>query len=209
MPRAFAEIAFTEHVRAQQTRLGSAQGYAKFLAADAVGGNALGPDEAAFIEARDGFYQATVSETGWPYLQFRGGPIGFLRVLDPRTIAYADYRGNRQYISLGNLAGDGRISIILMDYPNRRRLKIWGRVQVVEGEAVGDILTLLHDPGYAGRPERVIVITIEAIDWNCPSHIPQRLTQAELEPHLSQMQEQISDLTIENARLAALVANAS
>ena len=209
MPRAFAEIAFTPNVRAAQARHGSATGYEKFLSPDVSGGAALGPDEAAFIEARDGFYQATVSETGWPYVQFRGGPKGFLRVLDARTIGYADYRGNRQYVSLGNLAGDNRISLILMDYPNRCRIKIWGRVRVVEGEEAADILPLLHDPDYVGRPERAILITLEAFDWNCPAHIPQRLTEAELEPYLAQLRAQISDLTTENARLSDLLGTAS
>jgi len=204
MPRAFAEIAFTPQVRTIQQRQGSAQGYEKFLAHDADGGRRLGPEEASFIQARDGFYQATVSETGWPYVQFRGGPAGFLRVIDGETIAYADYRGNRQYLSVGNLVGDSRISLILMDYPNRRRLKIWGRVQIVDGNDATDILTTLHDPAYFGRPERAILITIEAFDWNCPAHIPQRMTATELEPLLAGMRQQISDLTTENARLAEL-----
>lgn len=202
MPRAFAEIAFTPNVRAEQARMGSAQGYARFLSPDAEGGKALSAAEAAFIHARDGFYQATVSETGWPYVQFRGGPHGFLRVIDDQTIAYADYRGNRQYLSRGNLAGDSRVSLILMDYPNRRRLKIWGRVQIVEGEAAAELLASLHDPDYAGRPERVLVIKVEAFDWNCPAHIPPRLTLDELEPHVEQMRAQIAALKAENAQLA-------
>ncbi|MCY0096030.1 pyridoxamine 5'-phosphate oxidase family protein [Hoeflea ulvae] len=204
MPRAFAEIAFTPGVRAIQQRQGSARGYEKFLSPDADGGNRLGPAEAGFIRARDGFYQATVSETGWPYVQFRGGPAGFLRVIDASTIAYADYRGNRQYLSLGNLTGDDRIALILMDYPNRRRLKIWGRAKIFEGDEATDVLPVVHDPASAGRPERVIVITVEAFDWNCPSHIPQRLTVAEFEPYLAELRQQISELTAENARLAAL-----
>tara|TARA_R110002111_G_scaffold50183_2_gene88085 strand:- start:129 stop:641 length:513 start_codon:yes stop_codon:yes gene_type:complete len=162
----------------------------------------LGAQEAAFVQDRDGFYQATVSETGWPYVQFRGGPPGFVKVIDPRTIAYADYRGNRQYLSLGNLTGDGRISLILMDYPNRRRLKIWGRAQIVEGDDAKDLLDALHKPGDPGRPERAIVIHIEAIDWNCPSHIPQRLTLAEMQPQIDAMRAQIAQLTAENARLS-------
>ena len=202
MPRAFAEIAFSENVRAQQARLGSAQGYSKFLSPDADGGRMLGAQEAAFVQDRDGFYQATVSETGWPYVQFRGGPPGFVKVIDPRTIAYADYRGNRQYLSLGNLTGDGRISLILMDYPNRRRLKIWGRAQIVEGDDAKDLLDALHKPGDPGRPERAIVIHIEAIDWNCPSHSPQRLTLAEMQPQIDAMRAQIAQLTAENARLS-------
>jgi predicted pyridoxine 5'-phosphate oxidase superfamily flavin-nucleotide-binding protein len=132
MARAFSEIAFTPAVRAAQQRQGSAAAYDRFLAPEAERANVLGPEETAFIEARDGFYQATVSETGWPYVQFRGGPPGFLKVLDDQTIAYADFRGNRQYVSTGNLAGDDRISLILMDYPNRRRLKVLGRARLVE-----------------------------------------------------------------------------
>ncbi|WP_294607936.1 pyridoxamine 5'-phosphate oxidase family protein [uncultured Roseovarius sp.] len=205
MPRAFAEIAFTPNVRAAQARHGSAAGYEKFLSPEISGGAILGPDETAFIQARDGFYQATVSESGWPYVQFRGGPKGFLRVLDACTIGYADYRGNRQYVSLGNLAGDERIALILMDYPNRRRIKIWGRVRIAEGAAAADILPMLHDPAYVGRPERAILITVEAFDWNCPSHIPQRLTEAELAPYLAALHTQISDLTTENARLNDLL----
>ncbi|MFQ5566834.1 MAG: pyridoxamine 5'-phosphate oxidase family protein, partial [Paracoccaceae bacterium] len=121
MARAFAEIAFTPAVRGVQSRQGSAAAYDRMLAPETERADRLGPEEAAFVAARDGFYQATVSETGWPYVQFRGGPAGFLKVLDERTIAYADFRGNRQYVSTGNLAGDDRISMILMDYPNRRR----------------------------------------------------------------------------------------
>ena len=132
MARAFAEIAFTPAVRAAQTRQGSAAAYDRFLAPEADPANLLGPEEAEFVAARDGFYQATVSETGWPYVQFRGGPPGFLKVLDARTIAYADFRGNRQYVSTGNLTGDDRISMILMDYPTRRRLKVLGRARLVE-----------------------------------------------------------------------------
>jgi len=171
MTRAFAEIGFTPSVRAAQKAQGSAVGYEKLLAADAAALDTLEDREIAFITARDGFYQASVSETGWPYVQFRGGPAGFLKVLDDRTIAYADFRGNRQYVSPGNLSADGRVSLILMDYPNRRRLKIWGRARLVER---------LHVAGYPARPERAVVITVEAYDWNCPQHIPQRFTLAEL-----------------------------
>ena len=185
MARAFAEIAFTPAVRAVQERLGSAAAYDKFLAPMAERGDRLGPEEAAFIAARDGFYQATVSSTGWPYVQFRGGPAGFLKALDERTIAYADFRGNRQYLSSGNLAGDDRISLILMDYANRRRLKIWGRAKLVDITADAVLVARLHDPSYRAWPERAVVITVEAFDWNCPQHIPQRLTLEELEPYLA------------------------
>jgi predicted pyridoxine 5'-phosphate oxidase superfamily flavin-nucleotide-binding protein len=180
MARSFAEIAFTPAVRARQEQQGSAAGYAKFLAAEAERGDRLTEREASFVAARDGFYQATVSETGWPYVQFRGGPAGFLKVLDDKTIAYADFRGNRQYVSAGNLAGDDRVSLILMDYPNQRRLKIWGRARLVEVEEDAALVSRLHDDGYRARPERAVMITVEAFDWNCPQHIPQRFTLDEI-----------------------------
>lgn len=198
MARAFAEIAFTDAVQRVQKQMGSDNGYAKFLHADAAPRDALGEGEAAFIAARDGFYQATVSQTGWPYVQFRGGPVGFLRILDAKTIAYADFRGNRQYVSVGNLHDNDRVSLILMDYPNRRRLKIWGRAKLVEDE---QLVRQLHVEGYKARPERAVVITIEAFDWNCPQHIPQRLTVQELEPVLGQMRQQIAALQEENQEL--------
>jgi predicted pyridoxine 5'-phosphate oxidase superfamily flavin-nucleotide-binding protein len=201
MARAFAEIAFTPAVRAAQSRQGSAAAYERMLAPEADPANRLGPEEAAFIAARDGFYQATVSETGWPYVQFRGGPAGFLKVLDQSTIAYADFRGNRQYVSTGNLAGDDRISMILMDYPNRRRLKVLGRARLVEAAEDADLVAGLHDPSYRARPERAVVITIEALDWNCPQHIPVRLTREEMEPHLAPLMDELARLKAENAAL--------
>lgn len=203
MARAFADIAFTPAVRAAQARNGSADAYGKFLAPEAAPGDRLGETEAAFVGARDGFYQATVSETGWPYVQFRGGPKGFLKVLDGGTIAYADFRGNRQYLSAGNLAGDDRISLILMDYPNRRRLKIWGRARLVEIADDPALVARLHDPATRARPERAVVIAVEALDWNCPQHIPQRLTLEELAPHLAPLRAEIARLAAENEALRA------
>ena len=122
-------------------------------------------------------------------------------MLDERTIAYADFRGNRQYLSSGNLAGDDRISLILMDYPNRRRLKIWGRAKMVDITADAVLVALLLNPSYRARPERAVVITVEAFDWNCPQHIPQRLTPEELEPHLARLRDQITGLEAENRSL--------
>jgi predicted pyridoxine 5'-phosphate oxidase superfamily flavin-nucleotide-binding protein len=199
--RAFAEIAFTDGVREIQRQQGSADGYAKFLAADTAGGDALSEREIAFIAARDGFYQASVSETGWPYVQFRGGPAGFLRVLDAKTIAYADFRGNRQYVSAGNLTHDDRVSLIVMDYPNRARLKIWGRVKLVDIADDPMLVASLQMEGYRGRPERAVVITIEAVDWNCPQHIPQRLTVEEFEPVIAPLRDEIERLAQENREL--------
>jgi hypothetical protein len=203
MARAFAEIAFTPAVRAVQARRGSAAAYDRLLTPEADQANRLGPEEAAFVEARDGFYQATVSETGWPYVQFRGGPPGFLRVLDDRTIGYADFRGNRQYVSAGNLGGDGRISMILMDYPNRRRLKILGHARLVEQADDPDLVARLHVEGNRAAPERAVLITIAGLDWNCPQHIPVRLTREELEPHLAPLKAELARLQAENAVLQA------
>ncbi len=208
MARAFAEIAFTPAVRDAQARHGSASAYHRLLADDAEPANRLTGAEKAFIEARDGFYQATVSETGWPYVQFRGGPAGFLKVLDPETIAYADFRGNRQYVSVGNLEGDDRVSLILMDYANRRRLKILGRARIVDIADDPELVARLHAPGYRARPERAVVITVLGFDWNCPQHIPRRLTLEELEPELAPLREALGRLTAENERLTAELATA-
>ena len=177
---------------------GSADGYATFLAGS-VQEDLISPVEASFIAQRDGFYQATVSETGWPYVQFRGGPAGFLKVLDERTLAYADFRGNRQYLSTGNLECNDRISLILMDYPNRRRLKIWGRAKLVDGADDPALMQRLSVPNYRGHPERAIVIKLEAMDWNCPQHIPQRLTLEELEEHLAPLRNELTALKAQNA----------
>jgi predicted pyridoxine 5'-phosphate oxidase superfamily flavin-nucleotide-binding protein len=201
MSRAFAEISFTPSVLALQQQNGSAEGYSKFLRPEADRGDRIGPMEAEFISGRDGFYQATVSESGWPYVQFRGGPLGFLKVLDDRTIAYADFRGNRQYLSAGNLTDDDRISMILMDYPNRRRLKIWGRAKLISTTDNPELMTQLQDKSYRGRPERAVIITVEALDWNCPQHIPQRMTLEELEPQLKPIRDELARLKSENKKL--------
>ncbi len=200
MTRAFAKISFTPAVLAVQEKQGSAENYASFLAKSADPGDKLGYAEAEFIMAMDGFYQATVSENGWPYVQFRGGPKGFLKVLDEKTIAYADFRGNRQYLSTGNLAENDRISLILMDYPNRRRLKIWGRVKLLETSKNPTLVEQLKPENYRAFPERAVVITIEAIDWNCPQHIPQRMTHEELEPELTALHDEIARLRQELSR---------
>ena len=181
MPRAFAEIAFTPTVQAIQERQGSASSYAKFLKPEVGGGDKISDREAEFIAERDGFYQATVSETGWPYAQFRGGPRGFLKTLNEKQIAYADFRGNRQYVSTGNLTNESRVSLILMDYPNRHRLKIWGHAKLVDIKDDPALVSQLHDPEYKAVPERAVIITVDAFDWNCPQHIPQRFTIEELQ----------------------------
>ncbi len=203
MAKAFAELAFTPRVRAIQEKQGSAKAYEKFLSADFGPDNRLGPQEVRFIGLRDGFYQATVSETGWPYVQFRGGPRGFLKVLDDQTIAYADFRGNRQYISAGNLDHDDRIAMILVDYPNSARIKILGRARLVDIADDPALIERLHDDSYRGRPERAVVIRVEGFDWNCPQHLPVRLTMEELQPILAPLQQQLGQLQAENAALKA------
>lgn len=197
MSRAYSDIAFTPAVRAVQTRMGSRASYAAFDE-DPERHDRLGAREAEFIAARDGFYQATVGETGWPYVQFRGGPAGFLKVLDEKTIGYADFRGNVQYISVGNYAGNGRISIILMDYANRARLKILGLVHVVGLDEDPALIAKLESPHYRARVERAVVITVVGYDWNCPQHITPRFTEAQIAAAIAPLRAEIAQL---NAQL--------
>lgn len=208
MARAFAEIAFTPAVRAEQERLGATKLNARYLGDDVDPADRFGPAEQAFIEARDGFYQATVSKTGWPYVQFRGGPAGFLKVLDDMTIGFADVRGNRQYLSLGNLSTDDRVAMILMDYPNQRRLKVLGRACAVEYADDPALIARLVVPG-GGKPERAMLVWVEGLDWNCPQNIPRRLTLEELDGHLAPLRDRMTALAHENARLKATLAAGS
>jgi ferredoxin-NADP reductase/predicted pyridoxine 5'-phosphate oxidase superfamily flavin-nucleotide-binding protein len=178
MASAFAHLAFTPNVRAQQSLMGSRDAYSQLDAGEPER-PALGPGERAFIDARDSLYQATVGETGWPYVQHRGGPAGFLRIIDEHTIGYADFSGNRQYISVGNLVGDNRVSLFLMDYANQRRLKILGRARIIDEENEPELLARLESPDFRARVERGILIRIEAFDWNCPKFIAPRFTESE------------------------------
>ncbi|NOT83860.1 MAG: pyridoxamine 5'-phosphate oxidase [Methylococcaceae bacterium] len=200
MSNAFATISFTDSVKAAQTRYGSRENNQYFERTDDPR-NELGTVEAEFIAARDSVYMATVAENGWPYVQHRGGPQGFIKVLDARTIGFADFKGNRQYLSVGNLNANARVSLILMDYPNRRRLKLWGIARIIHAEDDPELLTLLSLPHYRARVERGMVIKIEAMDWNCPQHITPRYSEAEvdklLQPLLAENQrlhEQVQQL---------------
>lgn len=184
MAKAFADICFTDSVRSAQTRYGSREANQAFEHDDERR-DTLVEQDSQFIAARDSFYQATVSQGGWPYVQHRGGPVGFLRVLDERTIGYADFSGNRQYLSVGNLGADDRISLILMDYPNRRRLKLWGRARIVHEDSEPDLVHRLEIDTYRARVERGVVIRIEAIEWNCPQHILPRYSEAEMAPFIT------------------------
>jgi hypothetical protein len=183
MGRAFSDIAFTPAVRELQRRMGSRDHYAALDEATDRRDRLTGR-EAEFIASRDHFFQATVSETGWPYVQHRGGPAGFLKVLDARTIGYADFAGNRQYVSAGNLAGDDRVSLFLMDYPHQARLKILGRARVIDESSDPGLLARLDNPHYRARVERGIVIHIEGFDWNCPKYITPRYTEDEVEQRI-------------------------
>ena len=193
MPNAFATISFTESVKAAQTRYGSRENNQRFEMSDDPR-NQLSEFEAEFIQARDSFYMATISENGWPYVQHRGGPAGFLQVIDKRTIGFADFKGNRQYLSVGNLNANAHISLILMDYPNRRRLKLWGTTRIIHADDAPELIAKLEIPGYSARVERGIVITIEAIEWNCPQHITPRYSEDEVDHVLQPLLEENKQL---------------
>jgi len=194
MARIVSDIAFTPAVKAQQQRMGSREAYARMETARGWS-DRVTPDLEAFLVARDSFYLATASAEGQPYIQHRGGHPGFLKVLDESTLAFADYSGNRQYISIGNLSENDRAALFLMDYPNRQRIKIWGRAEVVEDDP--ELLTRLVDPDYGARPERAIVFHLEAWDKNCPQHIRPRFTEEEIAPVIEGLEKRIAELEAE------------
>ena len=189
MSHAFAEIAFTPAVQAAQRRDGSRAGYARSFEADSeVFNQSLGEAEIEFIGAQRSLYLATVSETGWPYLQHRGGPRGFVKVLDARTIAFADFAGNRQLISVGNAAGNDRVALILTDYAQRARLKLLGRLAVADLKPGDRLYETLVTPGYKARPQRALTIRVEGFDWNCPQHIPLRFDAEDVQRALAELE---------------------
>lgn len=198
--RPSSDIAFTPSVKAAQERRGSRLGYAQM---EAKGGWAttVSPDLAALVADVRSFYLATASRDGQPYVQHRGGPKGFLRVLDEGTLAFADFSGNRQYITTGNLAENARAFIFLMDYANRRRVKLWGSARVIEDDP--ELMQRLKVEGYRGRPEQVIVFTLEAWDVNCPQHIPQMVFAEDIKVALDVLKDRIAQLEQENAALRA------
>ncbi|MGH7217445.1 MAG: pyridoxamine 5'-phosphate oxidase family protein [Nitrospiraceae bacterium] len=199
MAKNFSEIAFTDSVKAQQEQCGSRQQYARMdrLARGAT----LTLAETEFIAARDSFYLATVGETGYPYVQFRGGPPGFLRVLDAQTLGYADFRGNRQYITVGNLDQNDRAALILMDYANRSRLKIYARIEVINAKDRPELMEKLSVPGYDAKIERAMLLHVEAFDWNCPQHITPRFTMEELQAMNAPLYEHVAKLEAELTQL--------
>jgi len=179
MPHTFAKTMSSEPAKRLQARFGSRASYER-MANSGLGEQELGLYEAEFIAARNSFYMSTVTPDGWPYLQHRGGPAGFLQVLDEHTLAFADYAGNKQYISTGNLTVNDRFALFLMDYPNRTRLKIIGHAQILEPGEDPDLEARLNPPEPKARVERIIVLHVVGFDWNCNQHITPRYTLEEL-----------------------------
>ncbi|OFW99752.1 MAG: pyridoxamine 5-phosphate oxidase [Alphaproteobacteria bacterium RIFCSPHIGHO2_12_FULL_63_12] len=193
MTARFLDLTFTPLVKAAQEAHGSRDAYARLAESDGAA-DRLTERETAFIAARDSFYMATVSETGWPYIQHRGGPPGFVKVIDEGRLALADFRGNRQYQSVGNLASDNRVALFFMDYPRRARLKLLGRARMIDLSEAPDLRAALVDPGYRAQAERGLLIDVEAYDWNCPQHITPRHTMAEIEPMIAALKARIAEL---------------
>ncbi|WP_299201912.1 pyridoxamine 5'-phosphate oxidase family protein [uncultured Tateyamaria sp.] len=197
----YDHLMFTDAVKALQEADGSAEMYARSYGART---HDLSADEVAFVASRTSFYMATVSETGWPYIQHRGGPAGFLKVLDDHTLAFADYRGNKQHISEGNLAGDDRVSMFLMDYPRKARMKLQGRATFAQAQDNPNLAEQLAVDGQ-GRVERLVTIRLEAFDWNCPQFITPRFDASEIAqlvgPEMDKLTARIAELEVENAKL--------
>ncbi len=196
----FGAIAFTPSVKAVQACMSSRSAYAR-METGARSRDAIGDDERAFLAARDSFYIATVGEGRWPYIQHRGGPKGFVRVLGPNTIGFADYRGNRQYISVGNLANNDRVALIFVDYPNRARLKVLARARLITSADDPDTLAKLASHDYRESIERGFVLEVEGLDWNCPQHIVPRYTEDEIAEATRPLRERLAALEAENATL--------
>lgn len=191
MARKFGEIAFTPEVQAAQTQRGSRQTYEKYIA-NGPANDTITPKIQEFIAQLNGFYLGTVSSNGYPYIQFRGGPPGFLKVLDEKTLGFADFSGNVQYITVGNLSGNDKAFLFLMDYRHRRRIKIWGKAEYMEGNS--QWTEKLRIPDYAAEIERSILFHVEAISENCPQHIPIRYSETEVEAMMAPLQARIVHL---------------
>jgi len=191
MPRKFTKIAFTPAVKAAQQQRGSREIYARFEQ-NGPENDTITPEIEEFLAQIDGFYLGTVSSNGYPYIQFRGGYPGFLRVLDERTLGFADFKGNVQYVTVGNLLENDKAFLFLMDYRHRKRLKIWGKANVIEGNQ--PLISSLTVPSYEAEIERVIVFQVEAWNWNCPQHIPIRYGEEEvqtLKARIAELEQQL------------------
>jgi predicted pyridoxine 5'-phosphate oxidase superfamily flavin-nucleotide-binding protein len=203
MAKNFASLAFTAAVKEMQEKLGSRKSYARLEKETYVDG--LTQHEIDFIADRDSFYMATIGENGYPYIQHRGGPKGFVKVLDTKKIGFIDFRGNMQYISVGNIQTNNNVSLIMVDYPSRARLKILAKVTVIELKDNPALYQLLDLPDYAFKPERMITLDIEAYDWNCPQHITPRYTIEEIEEAFATQVNQITEMENEIKNLKAAV----
>ena len=201
MPYGFLDVAITPSVRAVQAQMGAEELWQDFPGHRAF--DQFTESEAAFIAERDSFYMATVSETGWPYVQHRGGPRGFLKLLDDRTLAFADYRGNRQYISAGNLAADDRACLFLMDYTRPARLKVYVHVQTLAPDEDPALTAAVTVPGYKARIERIFRLRLQAFDWNCSQHITPRFTEAEIAEAVRPLRERLVEVEAERDALRA------
>lgn len=193
-----SDVAFTPAVKAVQQQKGSRRGYARMEQAEGWE-TAVTPELREYLAGLDMFYLATASADGQPYVQYRGGPAGFLKALDDHTLAFADFGGNRQYLTVGNLSENPKAFLFLMDYANRRRVKVWGTARVVEGDA--ELLAKLADPAYPGKVERAVVFTVAAWDVNCPQHIHRRFSERQIAPVVEKLQARIAELEAEVARL--------
>jgi predicted pyridoxine 5'-phosphate oxidase superfamily flavin-nucleotide-binding protein len=201
----FGSLVFTPVVKALQERYGSRRSYAK-REESTFSQDALGPDEEGFLAECDSFYMASVGDTGWPYVQHRGGSRGFLKVLDEHTIGFADFRGNKQYISTGNLTTNDKVALILVDYPRQARLKILGHVKIFEGADAKEWIEKLRDSGDATPIERVFIIHVDAFDWNCQQHITRRFTEEQIRNVLAPFEQRMEELVAENEKLRAEIA---
>ena len=196
----FASLVFTPLIKKLQERHGSRRQYER-MENSGPSQDRFTPFETEFLAQRDSFYSATIGSTGWPYVQHRGGPKGFLKMIDDHTLAFGDFRGNKQYISTGNLLTDSRVAIIMVDYPRQARLKILGRVEILEGEKADTWLPQVRVPGEKTPIERVFVIHVEAYDWNCPQHITPRYTAEEIREGMQSIETRVHQLEQENHAL--------
>lgn len=192
MQNPFAKIAFTESVKKAQDHYGTRRANERLENLDRL--DELTNNEAHFISERDGFYLATVNEEGHPYVQFRGGPKGFLKVLDEKTLGYADFRGNLQYISVGNLSANNKAALFLMDYPNQTRLKIFAEIEIIDAADDPALTEKLTIPDYKAKVERAMILHVTAYDWNCPQHITPRFTLEEIEARAKPLRDRITAL---------------
>jgi predicted pyridoxine 5'-phosphate oxidase superfamily flavin-nucleotide-binding protein len=203
----YGEIAFTAAVAEVQSRHGSRKFYSRRQARlrESPEPEALGDDERTFLANRDSFYLASVSQSGWPYVQYRGGPPGFLRVLDEHRLAWADFRGNFQYITVGNLVDEPRVALIVMNYAQQQRLKVFGHARVVEAGDDPGLIGTLAEPEYDAVVERAVVVTVDAYDWNCRQHITRRYTAAEVEGLAAPLRRDLDVSQEENRELRRLL----